>query len=370
MTDTLTLGLAQLNPTVGDIAGNPRRFARAARARADATFCCSELALTAIRPRTSSCARRIAATRRAVGSGGHTVSGAAVLVTTPWENGAIIMRSRCSRRADRRNPLSTSAQLRRSTNGCLPPARIEPIDFHGAVRLGVMICETCTGGGAPRPTTAPSADRAQRLAVRARSSIARRAGGGPRWRDGLALVYVNPVGGRDELVSRRFLRPRSRRAAVVRLPVGTSPRIVSGHAPPAAGPAQPVRSRRPDEPQNAPGTAVGLRDYVNKNRFPGACSGSRAARPALTTAAVVDALGADRVLEYFRLGSRARTARTMPTSSEAGHAARHDSDRRCRRRDERTLAPTFAGRERDITERTSERRTPAVDGVESSVRCC
>ncbi len=106
---------------------------------------------------------------------------------------------------------------------------------------------------------------------------------------------------------------------------------------------------------------LGLRDYVNKNRFPGVLLGlSGGIDSALTAAVAVDALGADRV-RGVRLPSRftsARRARTMPTSRRERLGMRLDTIPIGDVVDavERTLAPMFAGRERDITEENIQAR--------------
>jgi len=93
MSDSLVISLGQLNPTVGDIAGN---LAKIRQARADAGSCdlfvCSELALIGYPPEVLVLRPAVlAATRRAVdGLAADTATGCAILVTTPWaEDGAV-----------------------------------------------------------------------------------------------------------------------------------------------------------------------------------------------------------------------------------------------------------------------------------------
>jgi NAD+ synthase len=105
---------------------------------------------------------------------------------------------------------------------------------------------------------------------------------------------------------------------------------------------------------------LGLRDYVNKNRFPGVLLGlSGGIDSALTAAVAVDALGADRV-RGVRLPSRftseesqsdaevcaRRLGITLDTVPIAGVV---DAV-------EQTLGPIFAGRPRDITEENIQAR--------------
>jgi NAD+ synthase len=117
----------------------------------------------------------------------------------------------------------------------------------------------------------------------------------------------------------------------------------------------------PDEPQNTyQALMLGLRDYVNKNGFPGVLLGlSGGIDSALSAAVAVDALGADRV-RVVRLPSRF-------TSRASQDDASAEAQRLGVRLDtipigdvvdavERTLAPIFEGRERDITEENIQAR--------------
>src|SRR5712671_3251418 len=94
MPDTLAIALAQLNPTVGDITGNLAaiRAARAAAGTAADLLVCSELALIGYPPEDLVLRPAVlAATRRGVEALAiDTASGAAVLVTTPWEDDGAI----------------------------------------------------------------------------------------------------------------------------------------------------------------------------------------------------------------------------------------------------------------------------------------
>src|SRR3954451_5296360 len=94
MPDTLTFALAQLNPTVGDIAGNLAliRAARSACASGCGLLVCGELALIGYPPEDLVLRPAVvAATRRAVEAlAADTATGCAVLVTTPWEEGGAV----------------------------------------------------------------------------------------------------------------------------------------------------------------------------------------------------------------------------------------------------------------------------------------
>jgi len=181
---------------------------------------------------------------------------------------------------------------------------------------------------------------------------------------GLPLVYVNQVGGQDELVfdGGSFVLNADAELAV-RMPVwkedvgltqwcrrGASWTCVGQE--PAPLPSAPANTYQ--------ALMLGLRDYVNKNRFPGVLLGlSGGIDSALTAVVAVDALGADRV-RAVRLPSRF-TSEESQVDAEA-----------CARRlgitldtvpiaavveaAEQTLGPIFAGRSRDITEENIQAR--------------
>src|SRR5262245_35770189 len=86
--DTLTIGLAQLNPTVGDVARNLAkiRLAREAGGGGCDLLVCGELVMIGYPPEDLVLRPSVlAATRRAVEAlAADTASGCAVLVTAPW----------------------------------------------------------------------------------------------------------------------------------------------------------------------------------------------------------------------------------------------------------------------------------------------
>src|SRR5215470_11696518 len=92
VSDTLTLGLAQINPTVGDVAGNLEKI-RQARAECGCDLLvCSELAMIGYPPEDLVLRPAvIEATRRAVEDlARDTVGGAAVLATAPWREDGVV----------------------------------------------------------------------------------------------------------------------------------------------------------------------------------------------------------------------------------------------------------------------------------------
>jgi NAD+ synthase len=374
VSNTLTLGLAQLNPMVGDVAGNLATIKQARAACACDLLVCGELALIGYPPEDLVLRPAVVeATRRAIHDlAADTVTGPAVLATTPWEeegavyNSALLLADGRVVAVRHKHDLPNYGvfdEKRVFAPGPLP----EPIEFRG-VRLGVMICEDMWYPAVARHLAdrgadfliVPNGSPFERAKISKRVALA-----SERVREtGLAVVYVNQVGGQDELVfdGGSFVVNPDERVAV-RLPVWKEL-------------TEPVRFNRtgrgwvcaseslapvPSDPQNTyQALIIGLRDYVNKNQFPGVLLGlSGGIDSALTAVVAVDALGAERV-RGVRLPSRF-------TSHESQDDAEIEAQRLGLQLDtipiaevvdavERTLAPTFAGRERDITEENIQAR--------------
>jgi NAD+ synthase len=178
-----------------------------------------------------------------------------------------------------------------------------PFNVRG-VRIGVPICEDIWG---PDPVECLSETGSELLLVpngspfdaskrdhRLNVAVARVV------EAGLPLVYLNQIGGQDELVfdGASFVLNADRRLAV-QLPSWeeaiaiTEWRRDNGQWVCAPGPIADT------EEMNAAlysGMVLGLKDYVNKNRFPGVVLGlSGGIDSALSAAVAVDALGKDRV---------------------------------------------------------------------------
>ena len=170
------------------------------------------------------------------------------------------------------------------------------------VRCGVIICEDCWFAEPARAGARGgrrAGHRAQRLAVSHAAAGARASRRSTRAhaRRGVPFVYVNRVGGQDELVfdGASFVMDADG-AIAQQLPAwhetvaiadfdGATPR-------PRARRARPRRSSR----NVYQALVMGVRDYVGKNGFPGVLLGlSGGVDSALTLAVAVDALGRDRV---------------------------------------------------------------------------
>ena len=184
---------------------------------------------------------------------------------------------------------------------------------------------------------------------------------------GLPLVYVNQVGGQDELVFDGVSFGLQRRP-LAGLPAcrpsrkTSSPRSGSRQRR-RPGAAKAGRWSRPSKPISADYAAcvLGLRDYVNKNGFPGVVLGlSGGIDSALCAAMAVDALGADRVrcvmLPYRftsqeSLDDAAACAKALGVRYEILPIARGG-----RRASRRRCSPRFAGLPRDVTEENLQAR--------------
>jgi NAD+ synthase len=312
--DSFKLALAQLNPVVGDLEGNLKK-ARQARAQAVASgadlIAFTELYLTGypiedlvLKPALQKAAR--AACEELAHDTGD--GGPAILIGLPWGDGPFVYNAVAL--LDRGRIESVRYKNNLPNYGVFDEKRVfapgpspEPIDFRG-VKLGVPICEDIW-----------SEEVCEALA-QAGAGLLIVPNGSPYWIDKqevrygvaetrvgetrLPLAYVNQVGGQDELVfdGASFVL-NGDGALAVQMPaweegVGiTEWRREGGswHCLPSA-----IAEIEDGEAANYLACVVGLRDYVNKNGFPGVVLGlSGGVDSALCAAIVVDALGASRV---------------------------------------------------------------------------
>ena len=315
MTDTLSIALAQINPIVGDLDGNVTRIldARAGAADDGADLVVySELVVSGYPPedlvlkpffqdRVEAAVERLAAATAD--------NGPALLIGAPWRvadrlhNAALLLDGGAVAAVRLKHDLPNYGvfdEKRVFAAGPLPG----PISFRGA-RLGVMLCEDMwrldvsecleeSGAeilvvlnGSPYEIDKP--DERLNLAVARVTET------------GLPLIYVNQVGGQDELVfdGASFVLGADRSLCVQApawreaVTVSRWRRTDSGWNC-ATGEIAPVDGDGFEDIYQA--MMLGLRDYVRKNGFPGVLIGlSGGVDSALTTAVAVDALGADRV---------------------------------------------------------------------------
>jgi NAD+ synthase len=390
---TLSIGLSQINPTVGDVAGNAARVRRArgeAAAGGADLVVFSELVLVGYPP--EDLVLRPALVDAAAAALHELVEeskdgGPGLLVTLPWrdEQGlhnsiALVADGQVQIRSKHELPnYGVFDEKRVFVPGDVP----EPITFRG-VRLGVPICEDiwvpdvvahlarCGAELLIVPNGSPfEVDKfSQRLDL-ARARVAE---------SGLPLIYVNQVGGQDELVfdGGSFAISRNGDIAEVmpfwtealdllrwerssgQFTCGEGLRKGERHGPSGGGDFEP--ETRSSAVYHA--MMLGLRDYVEKNRFPGVVLGlSGGIDSALTAVVAVDALGSRRV-RGVRLPSQFTSEASMADAVETAHLLDITLDtlpiEAGVRAMEDTLGPVFAGRSRDVTEENVQARLRGV----------
>ena len=375
MSDSLAIAFAQLNQTVGDIAGNVARI-RAAREACGAAdlLVCAELALIGYPPEDLVLRPAVVDTVRSAISelAADTRTGPAMIVTGPWRDGDAVYNAAAFLDGGEITAVRYKHEL--PNYGVFDEKRVfaagplpDVVEFRG-IRLGIPICEDIwvpkvtrhLAGRGAELFLVPNGSPFERGKVDRRVALARERVS----ETGVPLVYINQVGGQDELVfdGGTFVIAADERE-VVRLPVWSETTRVT-HWRRSNGrwncEPQPPASAQDDLGNTYRALMVGLRDYVNKNRFPGVLLGlSGGIDSALTAAVAVDALGAERVLGV-RLPSRF-------TSRDSQDDAEIEAQRIGLRLEtipigdvvdavERSLAPLFAGRERDITEENIQAR--------------
>lgn len=374
--DTLTIALAQIDCVVGDLAGNADRI-RAARGKAIGAdlVMFSELFLAGypledlvLKPAfQEACRATLEILARETGDGGP-----ALLVGVPWvEAGALhnayaLLDNGRIEAVRFKNDLPNYGvfdEKRVFTPGPLPG----PIVFRG-VRLGLPICEDIWGEDVIECLAETGAE------------ILLVPNGSPYWRgkheerlqvalarvteSRLPMIYLNQVGGQDELVfdgGSFALNPDRSLACQLhafREEVALTKwqrrdaTWVCVDAPRALLPEG-------DEADYA-ACVMGLRDYVEKNCFPGVVMGlSGGIDSALCAALAVDALGPQRV-HCIMLPYKFTLDESLSDAEVCARAlgVRYDSLPIAAAVEglESVLAPLFAGKPRDITEENLQSR--------------
>ena len=242
-----------------------------------------------------------------------------------------------------------------------------PIVFRGA-RVGVPICEDIWGpdpveciletGGEILLVGNASPYERDKLAIRQNVAVARVV------ESGLPLIYLNMVGGQDELVfdggSFALNADRTLSAqlpAFRRMVARTVWERGDGGWRCVEGPLEVVEEG--DEADYA-ACVMGLRDYVQNNRFPGVVLGlSGGVDSALCAAMAVDALGAERV-QAVMLPYRFTSNESLSDAAQCAKAlgVRYDIVPIAEPVEgvEHALARMFAGKARDITEENIQSR--------------
>ena len=183
---------------------------------------------------------------------------------------------------------------------------------------------------------------------------------------GLPLVYLNQVGGQDELVfDGGSFGLNADRTLAFQMPAFKEDVAITDWAAARrrlADRAGAVAPQPAGEEEIVAGDACSaLRDYVEKNGFPGVVLGlSGGIDSAVVAALAVDALGADRVhcvmMPYRYTGARQpRGCRGLRQGARRPLRHRADRARRSRRSNGR-CAPLFGGTRADVTEENIQSR--------------
>jgi NAD+ synthase len=312
MSEPLFLALAQIDPTVGDIAGNVRRVLDAReKAKGADLVILPELCLSGYPPedlvlkdafllQIAEAARELAAATKD--------GGPALLVGAPWKEGlhrfnaVLLLEEGRIASVILKNHLPNYGvfdEARVFVPGPLPA--VTPFRGH---RLGIMVCEDMWYADVARHLADQGAEmlivpngspyESDKQGIRTAQATARVV------ETGLPVLYVNQVGGQDELVfdgSSFILNEDGQRVCQLagwrESVVVTEWRQAGAKLAPVPGPIAPPLEPLADIYQ---AMMWGLRDYVRKNRFPGVLLGlSGGIDSAVSAAVAVDALGADKV---------------------------------------------------------------------------
>ncbi len=381
--DRLAIAVAQLNPIVGDVTGNLER-ARAARAQAarGATdiVAFSELFIAGYPPEDlvlkpafqAACRAAIETLARETADGGP-----AVLIGAPWLEDGKLHNAYAFLAEGKIEAIRFKVNL--PNYGVFDEKRVfvpgpvpGPVSFRG-VRLGLPICEdTWTDWGDYENVVECLAETGAELLIVPNGS--------PYWRDkadvrlnvavarvteaGLPLLYINQVGGQDELVfDGASFALNADRSIAFQLPAFREA-IVTTHWSRTNGVwrCAPGLIAAAEESDRADYTAcmLGLRDYVDKNRFKGVVLGlSGGVDSALCAALAVDALGADRV-RCVMLPYRFTSQESRDDAAAVARALGVHYDivpiESAVQGLEAALAGIFAGAPRDVTEENLQAR--------------
>ncbi len=377
MTDPLRLAIAQLNLLVGDVPGNTGRvLAAAAKARDELkahAVVFPELTLTSyppedllLRPALMAQVRvgleRVAREARGL----DVILGHPLLEEGRLYNAASLLRDGRIVASYRKQLLpnySVFDEMRYFAPGREPCV----VEMRG-LPVGLTICEDVWQSPPPRQAAAAGArllinlnaspyhmqkgrEREEVVAARAREN-------------GIPVLYVNLVGGQDELVFDGDSFVMDARGGVVRrgplFEEGlflTEIALLDGRAEPLARELPPAPTLE-EEVYRA--LVLGVRDYVNKNRFPGVVLGlSGGVDSALTLCIAVDALGAERV-EAVMMPSRYTAAMSLEDAAAQaqtlGVAYRVISIEPMFEAFTAQLKDEFRGRARDVTEENIQAR--------------
>jgi NAD+ synthase len=379
--------LAQLNPVVGDIAGNAAK-ARAARAQAKAdgadVVVLTELFIAGYPPEDlvlkpafqAACRAEIEALARETSDGGP-----AMLIGTPWVDSGKLYNA-CAL-LDEGRVAAIRYKVNLPNYGVFDEKRVfargpvsGPVTIRG-VRVGIPICEDtwmeesadyenvveCLHETGAEILIVPNGSpyTREKYDMRMSVSVARVT------ESRLPLIYVNEVGGQDELVfdgssfglnadrSLAFqLPPFAENITTIKWTKGES-----GWT--GKGPLAPLLE---GDKADYAACVLGLRDYVTKTGFPGVLLGvSGGIDSALCAAMAVDALGADKVRGVM-LPFRFTAQESLEDAAKLAHALGFKYEvlpiAPAVEGFEKILEGPFKGLPRDVTEENLQARTRGV----------
>jgi NAD+ synthase len=382
-TDQFTITLAQLNPTLGDVEGNAAK-ARAARAKAAADgadlVVFSELFIAGYPPEDlvhkpafqAACRTAIETLARQTADGGP-----AMLIGTPWVDDHKLYNACALLDGGRIAAIRYKANL--PNYGVFDEKRLfargpaaGPVTVRG-VRVGVPICEdiwleesedyenvveTLAETGAEIlvvPNGSPYAR--DKNDVRLSVVVARVT------ESGLPLIYLNEVGGQDELVfDGASFALNADLSVAAQLPafvenITTLRWTRDGDTWRCGGPITPLPE---GDKADYAACVLGLRDYVRKNGFPGVLLGiSGGIDSALCAAIAVDALGKEAVrgvMLPYRFTAQVSLDDAAKLAGQLGIRYEVLPIAQAVEGFEAILSDTFAGLPRDITEENLQAR--------------
>ncbi|MES2984110.1 MAG: NAD+ synthase [Pseudomonadota bacterium] len=378
MTTAFTLALAQMNPTVGDLAGNAARMvaiARDAAAQGADLVLYPEMALTgyppedlvlipAFREMAMAAAQELAAATADLPC--DLIFGSVWYEGTQTYNASLLAAKGALTLVRAKHDLPNYGvfdEKRVFDIGAAPTV----LHWRG-ITLGILICEEVWDVAL---ATMLAAQGAEMLLVQnaspyhiGKANQRKKVVDAAAHATGLPVVYLNLVGGQDELVfdGRSYARGPSG-GDVARLPAFAESLGVTRWEKRAQGwecVAAPMVEVRSDEETIYRALVLGLRDYVQKNKFPGVVLGlSGGIDSGVSAAIAADALGADKV-HAIRLSSPFTSLDSLEDAEQLATALglRMDTMPITPLIDtaRQTLAPLFEGRHADTTEENIQAR--------------
>ncbi|WP_047708349.1 NAD+ synthase [Plesiomonas sp. ZOR0011] len=381
VTGSLTVALAQLNMLVGDIEGNAQKIITTTREQADAgadLVVFPELALTGYPPEDlllrPDLMVRVNAQLDLIAQVSHKT---AVLVGHPWpEDGELY------------NALSVYAEGRlliRYYKQKLPNYGVfDELRYFSAgdknallelngVRLGLLICEDLWFDAPVDALHAAGAEVIVSINAspydQEKPQVRQRLLEGHCRRTGLPLLYLNQIGGQDELVFDGCSKVFNAQGEMTHRLAAFAEQVerVSLHKQQDALTITPMAQPAATQgllAQTYQALVLAVRDYVTKNGFQGAVLGlSGGIDSALTLAIAVDALGADKVqavMMPFRYTADISIADAKEEADLLGIEFDIVSIEPMFDAFMQQLAPMFAGTERDTTEENLQARCRGV----------